>query len=547
MLPNSTETNGFHRSCGSFPLFIGLTLLLLPAEPARSVSLASYEPSETNLTLSSPDPGMTVSWPVQGGVGDVPDATEGSHVLKLEWVGEGDRKVEAKHEWDDQTFDLAGYSWILVDVFITSGSPLPGIVGIWDDLFGWVPGSPVPTVTNQWITVAMNVFHREDENLDHIWALLFENLAGDDGTIYLDNLRLLEPREISFAGYDWYVKSSGQPHGPGPNHFSEAEEDLWVDASGRLHMKIVERDGVWYCTEIVSIDSFGYGTYVFTVETRVDQLDPYIVLGAFTWDTDAPEHHYREIDFEFGRWRDPQNQNAQYVIQPWDSSGNLYRFDIGYPGSIETTTHVMTWATDRIDFTSYYGRFTTSPRAADVIASWSYTGDDIPPAGGENARINFWLVDGSPPTDGEDAEIVIADFGFRADYPGANCSDGFDNDGDSRVDFDPATFANPGDQTTPPGGDGDPGCGALTWSTESPECQDGIDNDGDGEMDHDAGLFAFGDADPAGPDPECVGRPWWNSEAPWSSYCGLGVELLILLPVLRLTWVHRRRSAPYTE
>jgi hypothetical protein len=392
----------------------------------------------------------------------------------------------------------------------------------------------------------MNVFHREDEGLDHIWALLFEELTRNRGTIYLDNLRLVEPREISFAGYDWYVKSSGQPQGPGPNHFSEAEEDLWVDASGRLHMKIVERDGVWYCTEIVSIDSFGYGTYVYTVETRVDQLDPYIVLGAFTWDTDAPEHHYREIDFEFGRWKDPQNQNAQYVIQPWDSSGNLYRFDIGYSGSTETTTHVMTWAPDRIDFMSYYGRFASSPRAADVIASWSYTGADIPPAGGENARINFWLVDGSPPTNAQEAEIVIADFGFRADYPTANCSDGFDNDGDGLVDFPE-----------------DPGCGAAESQLEAPRCQDGINNDPgqDSLIDFDGGQSIHGECSagscPAGvsdpdadgvadPDPNCT-ISFRNCEKSTCWSCGLGVELLMLVPVLRLTWVHRRRRAPYTE
>ena len=90
MPPKTTKTNGFHRSCGSFPLFIfiGCISLLLSAEPARSGLLASYEPSETGLTLSSPDSGMTVSWPVQGGVGEIPDATEGSHVVKLEWVGE---------------------------------------------------------------------------------------------------------------------------------------------------------------------------------------------------------------------------------------------------------------------------------------------------------------------------------------------------------------------------------------------------------------------------------------------------------------------------
>ena len=60
------------------------------------------------------------------------------------------------------------------------------------------------------------------------------------------------------------------------------------------------------------------------------------------------------------------------------------------------------------------------------------------------------------------------------------CDDGIDNDGDGRVDFDPVTFADPGNETTPPSGEGDPGCGNPTWSTESPKCQDGIDNDNDG-------------------------------------------------------------------
>jgi hypothetical protein len=113
------------------------------------------------------------------------------------------------------------------------------------------------------------------------------------------------------------------------------------------------------------------------------------------------------------------------------------------------------------------------------------------------------------------------------------CDDGFDNDGDGRIDFDPVTHANPGSGTTLPAGEGDPGCGDPTWSTESPQCQDGIHNDQDGKMDYDAGLSIHGSADPAGADSHCVGQPWVMTE------CGLGAELAFLLPLVM--WMRRHR------
>jgi hypothetical protein len=118
------------------------------------------------------------------------------------------------------------------------------------------------------------------------------------------------------------------------------------------------------------------------------------------------------------------------------------------------------------------------------------------------------------------------------------CDDGADNDDDGRIDFDPVTYANPGDEATPPSGQGDPGCISPSWATESPSCQDGIDNDADGMTDYDAGFSANGTGDPSGPDPQCAGRPWAIREAPASS-CGLGVELTLLLPPL--SWMCRRR------
>ena len=80
----------------------------------------------------------------------------------------------------------------------------------------------------------------------------------------------------------------------------------------------------------------------------------------------------------------------------------------------------MLWLPDRIEFASYYGDYPQSS-PADSIETWTYAGPDIPPAGGENARMNFWLLppfgslDGTPagpPTDGQEAEIVIRNFKY---------------------------------------------------------------------------------------------------------------------------------------
>ena len=109
-------------------------------------------------------------------------------------------------------------------------------------------------------------------------------------------------RWISFSGYDWWVKSSPGLVGPGPNYFSDRADDVWVDAQGRLHLKIVYRNGRWYSTEVFGADPLGYGTYTFTLASRVDQLDKNIVLGLFTWDDTDPAYYHREIDIEFSRW-----------------------------------------------------------------------------------------------------------------------------------------------------------------------------------------------------------------------------------------------------
>lgn len=207
--------------------------------------------------------------------------------------------------------------------------------------------------------------------------------------------------EITFSRYKWFVKSSDSPVGPGPNYFSNSTENVWVDSSGQLHLRITNRNNKWYCAEVGTKESFGYGKYIFTLVSKVDNLNENIVLGLFTWSND-PAYHYREIDIEFGRWEDPVNDNAQFVVQPWDTPGNLYRFDVNNSGNPKSTSS-FNWQSDYIAFQCIYGKY---------YSSFSYTGKDIPVPGDENVRINLWLVWGHPPSDSAEVEIVVEKFEF---------------------------------------------------------------------------------------------------------------------------------------
>jgi hypothetical protein len=214
----------------------------------------------------------------------------------------------------------------------------------------------------------------------------------------------LSSRMIQFSGYSWKVKSSRSEVGPGPNNFSDSHANVEVDAQGRLHLRITKRQGRWYCAEVISTRSFGYGLYKFHVGTNVDGLDPQIVLGMFTW-SDDPASSHREIDVEISKWGDIHNQNAQFVVQPYTNPANIFRFEI--PRGLSRTTHVCNWRPDLI--------LCQSLKAADdadgIIQKHKFV-VGVPSAGGENARINLWLVNGNKPFYGKPAEIVIERFEF---------------------------------------------------------------------------------------------------------------------------------------
>ena len=207
-------------------------------------------------------------------------------------------------------------------------------------------------------------------------------------------------RVIKFSGYEWVVRTSDdKKQGPGPNLFSDSEENVWVDSAGRLHLKIVQRNGYWYCAGVTLKHSQGYKKYVFYMASRVDKLDENVVGGLFTYKNDI-----EEIDIEFSKWSQTANQNSQFAIQPADKSGNKYRYDMNLKSDL--STHFFDWKANKIDFGSYDGH-TLNPASDAIINTWTYTGSDIPPLNDERLKMNLWLFRGKSPSNNQPAEMII--------------------------------------------------------------------------------------------------------------------------------------------
>ncbi len=249
------------------------------------------------------------------------------------------------------------------------------------------------------------------------------------------------PRTIEFAGMSWGIKHNAEGKaGPGPNYFSNDERDVWVDDQGRLHLTISLRDGKWRCTEVVSEASTGYGEYEFQVTGPIDKLDPNVVLGLFTWDTQTWKTDANsEIDIEVTRWSKAGAPNLHYAVHPgWgpdtESGRHPERVKVRHMKLTgDVSTHVIQWSPTRVTCASYQGEEQDPKR---LIDRWGFDDTNPPrivgngqgevtdpivipkPSPTTNTRINLWLNNadrdhlGDPPTDGQPIEVIISGFKY---------------------------------------------------------------------------------------------------------------------------------------
>jgi len=210
-------------------------------------------------------------------------------------------------------------------------------------------------------------------------------------------------RMIEFAGWQWFVKS-GCGLGPGPNCWSDSEESVWVDDREQLHLKIRKIGDTWHAAEVYTVACTQYGMHRFFMDGPLDNLDKNVVAAPFLYKDD-----FTEIDIEFAKWGEENPPtNAQYVVQPWDNPGNQETFSMPLTGTL--STHYIDWSASSIQFKSIQGHHEEPPSEAHLIHTWVYTGPDNP-AQEEclKVHINLWLYRGNPPSDGQEAEIIVQD------------------------------------------------------------------------------------------------------------------------------------------
>lgn len=194
---------------------------------------------------------------------------------------------------------------------------------------------------------------------------------------------------VNFSGYAWTVRSGF--YAPGPNNWSNDPRDVFTDTNGRLHLSVVNRNGVWYSSEVSLPSSLGYGTYEFDISSRVDQINPNLIAAPFLYQDDT-----HEIDIEYTRWSDPTAPNTWMTVQP---SGSLNETNFTTNQGTNPVTARIEWTPDHITLSTMQNGI--------ALNSWTYSGANNFAPGNERLHINFWQNRGWAPINNLTNEFIV--------------------------------------------------------------------------------------------------------------------------------------------
>jgi hypothetical protein len=221
---------------------------------------------------------------------------------------------------------------------------------------------------------------------------------------------LAEAKRLRFSGYDFQVKE-GRGLGPGPNDWARSQ--VFVDTSGRLHLKVSQVQGKWYSGEISSISRFGFGTYEMEFEGDIGGLDKDVVFGFFNYPTeDVGPDATNEIDIEFARWGDMRNKPLNYTVWPKTPGLPYAHKTFSFPRGVRKSLHRFTWSSTRV---AYYSALLNDRGEVQRAYEWIYEPTDPEARISQDPmpfHINLWGRKGLKPSNRKPVEVIVNSFTF---------------------------------------------------------------------------------------------------------------------------------------
>jgi hypothetical protein len=205
-------------------------------------------------------------------------------------------------------------------------------------------------------------------------------------------------KTIQFSGYQWEILQNGVESG-GSTNFYDAR-NVWSDNRGFLHLRVTKQGDhkeqeQWLSAGVKLSRSLGYGSYRFVVHD-VSRMEPASVFALYTFDYLGAS---REMDIEISRWGEPEDKNAQFVVQPYVVPANTVRFD----APAGTLTSWMIWGPGQVSFKTV--------RGSNTVAEHVFT-SGVPNPGSERIHMNLWTYGNQQHPLQHEFEVVIEKFEF---------------------------------------------------------------------------------------------------------------------------------------
>ena len=185
-----------------------------------------------------------------------------------------------------------------------------------------------------------------------------------------------EIRKIRWAGATWKVRHTYGPSNPGRNIFADGKRSAFVDRKRRLVLNINKGRAV----EVVGPHK-NYGTFTWSVDSNLRNVDRWRVVGLFVW---APNGN--EQDIEFARWG-ASNSPPGWIVS-W-----IRHKRIGVK-NFSVTSHAPYKV--RLTWTPAFSRYTVIDARGRTLVDVSYSQlTPIPLSGkGFQPRMSHWLWPG---------------------------------------------------------------------------------------------------------------------------------------------------------